>query len=301
MDIMSALIDAVGEAHAFANATMDHYTTFRVGGPADYLVTPSTPEEIIQVMQIASSAGCPYYVIGNGSNLLVRDKGFRGLIIVIGEAMSNITLEGTRITAGAGALLSRIGVVAARNTLAGFEFASGIPGSLGGACVMNAGAYGGEMKDVLYQVKAINPRGEIEVFSLEEMELTYRHSFFSGKEYIIVEATVELQLGDQEAIDALMADLAYRRQSKQPLEFPSAGSTFKRPEGHFAGKLIEDSGLKGMGVGGACVSDKHTGFIINKGGATASDVLATIEMVVNTVNTKQGIVLEPEVRIIGEI
>lgn len=301
MDILSGLIDAAGRDQVFVNQTMDRYTTFRVGGPADYLVTPDSAEKIIKVMEIAIEAGIPYYIVGNGSNLLVRDKGYRGIVIVIGEAMSSITLEGNRIKAQAGALLSRIGAVAADHCLAGFEFASGIPGSIGGACVMNAGAYGGEMKDVLYKLKAINPDRKIQEFTLTEMELSYRRSFFSGKEYVIIEAEVELKPGSESEIRATMKDLTERRTSKQPLEYPSAGSTFKRPEGYFAGKLIEESGLKGRGVGGACVSEKHTGFIINKDHATAQDVLDTIELVKKTVLTEQGIVLEPEVRIIGEI
>lgn len=301
MDILSGLIDAAGKDQVFVNQTMDRYTTFRVGGPADYLVTPDSADKIIKVMEIAMVAGIPYYIVGNGSNLLVRDKGYRGIVIVIGEAMSAITLEENHIRAQAGALLSRIGAVAADQCLSGFEFASGIPGSIGGACVMNAGAYGGEMKDVLFKVKAITPERKIQEFTLEEMGLGYRHSFFSGKEYVIVEAEVELKPGSEAEIRAYMKDLTERRTSKQPLEYPSAGSTFKRPEGHFAGKLIEDSGLKGRGVGGACVSEKHTGFIINKDHATAQDVLDTIELVKQTVFTEQGIVLEPEVRIIGEI
>ncbi len=300
MNIISALTEIVGKDSIFTKEPMSKHTTFKVGGMADYLVLPSNAEEIKAIIQQSKVSGIPYYVMGNGSNVLVSDKGYRGIIIVIGSKMSQMSICNDVVTVQSGALLSQIGNYVAKESLTGFEFASGIPGTLGGACVMNAGAYGGEMKDVLVCLKAITPQGDIRKYSLEEMELAYRHTFFTDKEYVILEAKMQLKKGNKTEIQVKMDELAYKRKTKQPLEFPSAGSTFKRPKGHFAGQLIEESGLKGKGVGGACVSEKHTGFVINKNNGTAQDVLSTIQMVVDVVWEKQKVLLEPEVRIIGE-
>jgi UDP-N-acetylmuramate dehydrogenase len=254
---------------------------------------------LIKLVKSCRDNQIPYYVIGNGSNLLVSDEGFDGIIIKIGRNMSNISIRDNVITAEAGVLLSALGVYAAGRSLTGFEFAAGIPGTLGGGCVMNAGAYGGELKDVLVSVKAITPQGEIVDFMVDELEMGYRTSKFLDKNYVILQADIRLSHGVKSEIEAKMSELAFMRKDKQPLELPNAGSTFKRPEGYFAGKLIEDAGLKGKGIGGACVSQKHAGFIVNYNNATAQDIYDTIQYVIHEVNKKSGVILEPEVRIIG--
>ena len=242
----------------------------------------------------------PYYILGNGSNLLVSDKGYRGLILQIYKEMNRIEVHGTRVKAQAGALLSKIGAAAYEAGLTGFEFASGIPGAVGGAVVMNAGAYGGEMKDVLESVTVITPEGKLLTLSNGELELGYRTSIVARKGYIVVEAVFELQTGDKKEIRARMDELKQQRTSKQPLEYPSAGSTFKRPEGYFAGKLIQDAGLRGFQIGGAQVSEKHCGFVINKSGATAADIAELIRQVSEQVMQQFGVKLEPEVKRLGE-
>ena len=239
-------------------------------------------------------------MIGNGSNLLVGDKGIRGLVIEIGSGMNDIRVEGTKIVAGAGALLSKVANEAAAAGLGGMEFAAGIPGSIGGAVTMNAGAYGGEMKDILESVKVIDPEGMMHILSVEELDLSYRHSCIMEKGGIVVEATIKLEKKPEEEIRAQMADLRNRRVEKQPLEYPSAGSTFKRPEGYFAGKLIMDAGLRGYTVGGAQVSEKHCGFVINHANATAADVRQLMQDVKEKVKEQFGVELEPEVKMIGE-
>lgn len=299
MDFIALIKDIVGNDNVFINEKLNKHTTFRVGGPADCLVTPDSAEQVVMLVKECRRNNVPYYIIGNGSNLLVSDEGFRGIIIKIGRNMSNLSIRDNVITAEAGVLLAVIGTYAANLELTGFEFAAGIPGTLGGACVMNAGAYGGELKDVLVSVKAISPDGDIKVFPVEELKMGYRTSIFLNKDYVVLQADIRLNKGDKAVIEARMQELAGMRRDKQPLEFPNAGSTFKRPEGLFAGKLIEDSGLKGKGVGGACVSEKHAGFIINKGNATAQDVYDTIQYVITTVFADTGVVLEPEIRIIG--
>lgn len=299
MDFRELTKDIVGSDNVFINEKLDKHTTMRVGGPAACLVTPDSVEALTKLVKLCRENKLSYYVIGNGSNLLVSDEGFDGIIIKIGRKMSNITLKGDIITAEAGALMSSIGGFAAREGLTGFEFAAGIPGTIGGGCVMNAGAYGGELKDVLVNVKVITPEGEILTYTVDEMELGYRTSKFLDKDYIILQADIRLAAGDVKAIEARMAELSAMRRDKQPLELPNAGSTFKRPEGDFAGRLIEAAGLKGKGVGKACVSDKHAGFVVNKGGASAKDVYDTIQMVINTVQAENGVILEPEVRMIG--
>lgn len=278
---------------------MSKHTTFRIGGPADLFVSPYT-EEIPGLLRLAKEDQIPVTIIGNGSNLLVADKGIRGLVIEIGKGLESISFEGNRVTVGAGTLLSRLANAAAENSLAGLEFAAGIPGSVGGAVVMNAGAYGGEMKDVLVEVKVLDEHGEEKVLSLEELDLSYRHSCILENNYIVVEATMDLQMGMEDLIREEMAKLRDQRVEKQPLEFPSAGSTFKRPEGYFAGKLIMDAGLRGYTVGGAQVSEKHCGFVINIGGATAADVCKLMKDVNDKVVAQFGVALEPEVKMVGE-
>ena len=278
---------------------MSKHTTFRIGGPADLFVSPYT-EEIPGLLRLAKEDQIPVTIIGNGSNLLVADKGIRGLVIEIGKGLESISFEGNRVTVGAGTLLSRLANAAAENSLAGLEFAAGIPGSVGGAVVMNAGAYGGEMKDVLVEVKVLDEHGEEKVLSLEELDLSYRHSCILENNYIVVEATMDLQMGMEDLIREKMAKLRDQRVEKQPLEFPSAGSTFKRPEGYFAGKLIMDAGLRGYTVGGAQVSEKHCGFVINIGGATAADVCKLMKDVNDKVVAQFGVALEPEVKMVGE-
>lgn len=300
MDFLSEAKKIVGEENFFTGERMDKHTTFRVGGPAKYMAAPTLDVQVQKLLALCGSAGVPYYVVGNGSNLLVSDEGFEGMIILIGKGMSEIKVNGCRIIAGAGVLLSRLGAAAAGAGLRGLEFAAGIPGSVGGACVMNAGAYGGELKDVLAGVRTVAPDGGLRKFAPEELGLGYRRSIFSGGGYAVTEAEFLLEPDDAVKINARMEELAARRREKQPLEYPSAGSTFKRPEGYFAGKLIEDAGLKGRGIGKACVSEKHAGFVINKGGATAQDIYDTIKMVQAAVKSEYGIILEPEVKIIGK-
>ena len=251
---------------------MQKHTTFRVGGPADYFVMPESREQVQKVVALCKEENIPYYIVGNGSNLLVSDQGYHGVIIQIGKKMSRIEVDGEQIRVQAGALLSAVANLALENDLTGFEFAAGIPGSFGGACVMNAGAYGGEMKDVLLSVTVLTPEGEFLTIPKEKLELGYRTSVIEKKHYMVLEAVIGLKEGDPKEIKILMDDLRQRRIDKQPLEYPSAGSTFKRPEGYFAGKLIQDAGLKGFQVGGAQVSEKHAGFVINKNHATASDI-----------------------------
>ena len=279
---------------------MKNHTTFRVGGPAAYFVMPRTAEEVAKVTELCAQENVPYYIVGNGSNLLVGDKGFRGAIIQLYKSMGTFQVEGNQITAQAGCSLAQIANAALDAALTGFEFAAGIPGTLGGAVVMNAGAYGGEMKDVLTSVRVMTEEGEIMELPAEELGLGYRTSIIPEKRYIVLGAVISLTEGKKEEIKAQMDDLRQKRVSKQPLEYPSAGSTFKRPEGYFAGKLIQDSGLKGFTIGGAQVSEKHSGFVINKGNATAADVMELIRQVTAKVKEDTGVTMEPEVKQIGE-
>lgn len=279
---------------------MKRHTTFRIGGPAEVFVMPKTVEEVARVLEICRQEELSYFVLGNGSNLLVSDQGYRGVIIQMDRNMGDIAVEGTEIRAAAGALLSSIAVAARRASLTGFEFAGGIPGTLGGAAVMNAGAYGGEMKDVLKEVTVMTGDGEIRVIPASELEMGYRTSIIKKAGYLVLGATISLREGNLEEIKALTKELSEKRTSKQPLEFPSAGSTFKRPEGYFAGKLIMDSGLRGYQVGGARVSDKHCGFVINAGDATAKDVVDLMDHVTEVVREKYGVTLEPEVKFLGD-
>lgn len=298
-DFYNKLKQIVSMESVMLNEPMSKHTTFRIGGNADMFVSPEITQ-VPQIMELAKECEVPVTIIGNGSNLLVGDKGIRGLVLSFGKAAEEVKVDGNRITAGAGALLSKIAAEALKNSLAGFEFAAGIPGTLGGALVMNAGAYGGEIKDVLISAKVLTKEGEVKTLFAEELELSYRHSCIPEKEYIVLEATIGLQEGNEDAIRDMMADFRNRRVEKQPLEYPSAGSTFKRPEGHFAGKLIQDADLRGYTVGGAQVSEKHCGFVVNKGGATAADVCQLIEDVKGKVYDKFQVEMEPEVKMIGE-
>ncbi len=281
------------------NEPMSAHTTFRVGGPAAWFVIPETCDEMREAVKVCDDAGIPRYILGNGSNLLVSDAGFDG-VIVSTEKLNDIMIDGTSVTALAGALLSKIANEAFRNSLTGFEFASGIPGSAGGAAIMNAGAYGCEMKDVISNVYVFDEDLNIRQIGRDELEMGYRTSLLMRKGYPVISVTYQLERGDPDGIKALMDDLAARRREKQPLDYPSAGSTFKRPEGYFAGKLIEDAGLKGMSVGGARVSEKHAGFVINRGDATAADIYELCKEVSEKVKETSGVTLEMEVKILGE-
>lgn len=301
-----ALKLAVGNENVCVDEAMKSHITFRVGGNADYYVTPENEEQIANIISLCKETDIPYYIIGNGSNLLVRDEGYRGVIIEIGKKYSGIWVEentdtgecGNTIIAKAGAKLAQIATLAMQAGLTGMEFAHGIPGTLGGAVVMNAGAYGGEMKDILTSVKVLDSDGNIITLDKDSLELGYRHSIIPEKQYIVLEAEITLSKGDITKIKATMEELANRRREKQPLEYPSAGSTFKRPEGYFAGKLIEDAGLKGYRCGGAMVSEKHSGFVINYDNATADDILRLIKDVQDKVKEKYGVSLEAEVKIL---
>ena len=300
MDLYQELCGILGEENVFTKEPMSRHTTFRAGGPADFFVTPEKEGQVRKTLSLLKEAQVPRYIMGNGSNLLVGDRGYRGVILQICKKMNRIRIQDTVIQAQAGALLSKIAAEAQAKGLTGFEFASGIPGSLGGAAMMNAGAYGGEMKQVLIQAQILNASGEIEDVLAEEMELGYRSSVFSRNGGVILSASIQLEPGDPPAIQSRMEELKFLRTSKQPLEYPSAGSTFKRPEGYFAGKLIQDAGLRGFQVGGAQVSEKHCGFVINKDQATAMDIRSLMEQVSEKVYTRFGVRLEPEVKLIGE-
>mgnify|MGYP004488454575 FL=1 len=299
-EIKKIFCDLLGEDRVFTDEPMKQHTTFKIGGPADYFLVPESGEEAGEIIKICKQTDIPYFILGNGSNLLVGDGGYRGAVIQIYRNMSAVTTEGTTITAQAGALLSSVAAAAKNASLTGFEFAGGIPGTVGGAAVMNAGAYGGEMKDVLVEVTVMDADGNIFTIPAEKLELGYRTSIIKKAGYIVLEAKIRLEEGDQEAIRERMKELTIQRTTKQPLEFPSAGSTFKRPEGYFAGKLVMDSGLRGYQVGGARVSEKHCGFVINAGGATAKDVRTLMENVRDIVYKKYGVTLEPEVKFLGE-
>ena len=283
----------------FMEEPMKKHTTFRVGGPADVLVQPDETT-LAAVLGLCRQHNVPYSFIGNGSNLLVGDKGIRGVVIEMTEPMGNIEVHGTRITAQAGAMLSKIANTAASNGLGGMEFAAGIPGSVGGAVVMNAGAYGGEMKDIIEKVYVLDENGAQLELDRDALDLGYRHSCIPDKKYIVTKVVLELVPRNEAEIRSEMKELNEKRAEKQPLQYPSAGSTFKRPEGYFAGKLIMDAGLRGYQVGGAQVSEKHCGFVINKGDATAADICQLMRDVSDKVQAQFGVVLEPEVKMIGE-
>lgn len=301
MNLADTLRAATSIAQALEHEPMARHTTMRVGGPAEILFSPANEGELLFAVREAKRAGAPFRIIGNGSNLLVLDGGLPGLTIRLGEAFSKIFVDGNQIRAQAGALLSRVAAAARDASLTGLEFASGIPGSAGGGMAMNAGAYGGQLSDVFEGCRALDPEtGIISALSPAEMALGYRESAALSRGLIVTEAAFRLTAGDRSAIQAKMDDLSARRREKQPLNLPSAGSTFKRPEGYFAGALIEQAGLKGVRVGGACVSEKHAGFVVNDRNATARDVLDLIRLVQARVLEHSGVRLETEVRILGE-
>lgn len=298
--LWNELCGIAGSEQVFKDEPMRNHTTFRIGGPADYFVLPKSLEAVRDLVRFLKAGNIPYYIMGNGSNLLVGDGGYRGVVIQLFKNLDEITISETRIRAQAGALLSRIAKRALDSGLTGMEFASGIPGTLGGALTMNAGAYGGEMKQVLETAKILTDEGEFLTLTGEEMKMGYRTSRVAAEHDTVLEAVLKLEHGDPTAIAAQMEELKEKRVTKQPLEYPSAGSTFKRPEGYFAGKLIMDTGLRGFSVGGAQVSEKHCGFVINKGGATAADVCTLMKEVADRVEEKFGVRLEPEVKMLGE-
>lgn len=299
-DFISEARALLGEEQFFVNEPMSRHTTFNIGGPADYLLFPSDMEQLSKIFVLLKNYDIPHTILGNGSNVLVLDKGIRGAVIKMHAPMSYKRCEGNRIIAGAGAYLKHVSKFAADNGLTGMEFACGIPGSLGGAVFMNAGAYDGEMAGIVARVKTVTHNGKILTYEKDELDFGYRHSVFQHNGQAICEITLELAAGDRDAIQAKIDDFTQRRESKQPLEMPSAGSTFKRPQGYFAGTLIDETGLKGLQVGGAQISTKHAGFVVNSGNATAADVLNLIKEVQERVYAKNGVRLFPEVRIIGE-
>ena len=296
---LTELQNVMGGSGIFMEEPMKKHTTFRVGGPADVLVQPDETA-LAAILALCRQYHVSYSFIGNGSNLLVGDKGIRGVVIEMTDPMGNIEVDGTKITAQAGAMLSKIANTAASNGLGGMEFAAGIPGSVGGAVVMNAGAYGGEMKDIIEKVYALDENGAQLELDRDALDLGYRHSCIPEKKYIVTKVVLELVPCNEAEIRSEMKELNEKRAEKQPLQYPSAGSTFKRPEGYFAGKLIMDAGLRGYQVGGAQVSEKHCGFVINKGDATAADICQLMQDVSDKVQAQFGVVLEPEVKMIGE-
>ena len=290
----------LGSDNVRLHEPMKKHTTFRIGGPADYYLCPHSTEELQKILQICRENKLEFFILGNGSNLLVSDKGYRGVVIQLWKNFSDIETEDNTITVKAGALLSKVAAEALEESLTGMEFASGIPVTMGGAVMMNAGAYGGEMKDIIREVTVLTREGELLTLSKEEMNFGYRTSVVKEKGYVVISAELQLRKGDREEIRKVMDELKERRVTKQPLDMPSAGSTFKRPEGYFAGKLIMDAGLRGFSVGGAQISEKHCGFVVNKGDATAADVLGLIGEVQKRVQEKFGVALEPEVKFLGE-
>ncbi len=300
MDIYNQLINIIDSSRVRQDEPMHKHTTFRVGGNADYFVMPHTWQEIQKVIVLCHKKNIPYYILGNGSNLLVSDNGYRGVIIQIYKEMNAIEIFENKMRVEAGALLSKVGSTALEAGLTGFEFAAGIPGTVGGAVVMNAGAYGGEMKDILLNVTVLTTEGKVQNLQKDELQLGYRTSLIQDKNYIVLDAEFGLEYGEKEAIRSKMDELKKQRITKQPLEYPSAGSTFKRPEGYFAGKLIQDAGLRGFQVGGAQVSEKHCGFVINKDNATAADIVELMNKVAEKVHEDFGVQLVPEVKRLGE-
>ena len=302
-ELKKALTDLAGDAAAeiiVEDAPMAEYTSFRAGGKARLMVSPRDAEQLKDMLRVLSESGCRYMIFGNGSNILVKDSGYDGVMVRIGKGLDNIRREGENLICGSGALMSAVARAALEESLTGFEFASGIPGSIGGAVFMNAGAYGGELRDILAGARLISKDGKNERYVTgRELDMGYRHTILHETGDVVVEAELKLRKGDQKEIKEEMSQLMKRRNSKQPVNFPSAGSFFKRPEGYFAGKLIQDAGLKGLVVGGARVSELHSGFIINKGGARASDILQLAEIIQARVYDESGVRLEMEVRIIG--
>ncbi|MDI9475718.1 MAG: UDP-N-acetylmuramate dehydrogenase [Natronincolaceae bacterium] len=298
--IYNKLTEIISKDAVLLDEPMKNHTSIRVGGTADIMATPRTIAEIQSTIKICKENNTPYFIMGNGSNLIVRDKGMRCVVIKLGDRFANVDIDGNTVVAQAGVLLSTLSEKIMAENLTGFEFANGIPGTLGGAVAMNAGAYGGEMQDVVRSVKVLSPEGKTKNLLSEELEFGYRTSAIQTRNYIVLEVEMEFEKGDYDKIVATTKELIEKRTMKQPLNLPSCGSVFKRPVGHFAGKLIEDSGLKGEKIGGAQVSELHCGFIVNIDNATANDVLDLIKLVQETVKYKFGIQLETEVKIIGE-
>lgn len=290
----------IPEERILFHEPMSKHTTFRVGGEADCLIMIHEEQELAKLVRYLNQIEEAYFIVGNGSNLLVGDKGYRGVVLKLDGPMGEVEKKGTVIRAGAGALLSKVAAQAKEHGLCGMEFAAGIPGSIGGAVVMNAGAYGGEMKQVVVSVRGLDKEGEILTLDNDTMEFGYRSSAIRNRPIIVLEVTLQLAAGDAEEIGMRMEELAAQRRSKQPLEYPSAGSTFKRPEGYFAGKLIMDAGLRGYRIGGAQVSEKHCGFVVNRGGATAADIREVIEEVQERVRDRFHVTLEPEIVFLGD-
>ena len=282
------------------NVDMSKYTSFKAGGCADEMIIVDSAEELVEVLKKLNEKKAEYIMLGNGSNTLVKNSGYHGTVVKLGESFDDVNVCGETVVAGGGALLSIVAKTAMREGLTGFEFASGIPGSVGGAIFMNAGAYGGEMKDIVETVTLAKKDGSgLVTVKCADMDFGYRHSVLEESGDVVVSVEYKLAKGNMDEIQAAMADLTQRRNEKQPVQYPSAGSFFKRPEGYFAGKLVQDAGLKGLTVGGAQVSQLHSGFVINVGGATATDIIELMHLVQNTVYDKFGVMLEPEVRIIG--
>lgn len=298
-DFVQYLLEIFDESQILINENMSGHTTFKVGGPAQFYVQPKA-SQVADVVRLCVQQGMPYVIIGNGSNLLVSDKGISGVVIEIGKNMAEITVKDNCICAQAGALLARVANVAAEHGLAGMEFASGIPGCIGGGAVMNAGAYGGELRQIITKVHCIDKAGNMIILSNEECAFDYRYSIIPEKGYIVTTVELELVSGNEDEIRERMKELNRQRVEKQPLEYPSAGSTFKRPEGYFAGKLIQDVGLAGFMVGGAQVSMKHCGFVINKDKADAADIYKLMQIVTEKVEKEFGVTLEAEVKLLGE-
>lgn len=299
-DIFEMVCDIAGSDNVKKDEYMSAHTTFRIGGKADVFVSPRDYESLGRVMKLCIENQIPYFILGNGSNLLVSDDGYRGVIINISDNMNDIEVDGERIICGAGNQLIKVSRIARDEGLAGMEFASGIPGTIGGAVYMNAGAYGGEMKDIVTKVTAMDSQGLIHEIDGKDMDFSYRHSVAEEKNLTVLKVEIKLERRDTTEISARMEELAKARREKQPLEYPSAGSTFKRPEGYFAGKLIMDAGLRGFSVGDAQVSEKHCGFVINRGKATAGQVKELIEHVQREVMRQFGVRLETEVKLLGE-
>jgi len=299
-ELYQTLAQIVPSENILENEEMSSHTTFRVGGPAKYMVLVETQDQLAQLIRYMNLVEREYFILGNGSNILVSDKGYKGVVFKLIGEFSRVQVKDERIECGAAALLSMVAREAADNSLSGMEFASGIPGSVGGAMVMNAGAYDGEMSQITESVTVVSPDGEVLVLDAGTMEFGYRTSIIKKTKYVVTSVVLKLVPGDKEEITTLMRDLNAKRREKQPIEYPSAGSTFKRPEGYFAGKLIMDAGLRGFSIGGARVSDKHCGFVINQGNASAADVYDVICQVTETVKEKFGVKLEREVILLGD-
>jgi len=298
--IYRQFLNIMNEENILVDEEMSKHTSFKIGGPADLLLLPQNIEEIQGIIKICQEEEVPYFVMGNGSNLLVRDKGMRCVVIKIADNFSDVFISGTSVVAKSGILLSTLSKKVLKESLRGLEFASGIPGTLGGAVTMNAGAYDGEMKDVVKSCKILDGKGAVIELSFEELELGYRSSIIQEKDYIVLEVRLELEKGNYDEIKGKIDEFTKRRTTKQPLHLPSAGSTFKRPKGYFTGKLIQDANLKGVKIGGAQVSELHSGFIVNVDNASARDVLDLIDHIQKTIMDKFGVELHPEVRVVGE-